>query len=258
MINGTFTNTNVVISSNNFTEEELKKLPSLDNFIFQTKKILTIGILKLNVNALTETDTVMKGLTEPDASILISYKNENIVALADSQGAFSYAYDVLLSEVTIITFTVKENNELIYETRKIQIVYSGDLLLESASKLISFKLLSIKLDPIICPRNDELKVTVMDSRVNSTNWKLYVSVVQDLTSSNGIVLENSLVFVDEDDNIIPLTKAPVFVYKGEKNDEDVKMTNVMWDENKGILLRIMDPLINQMDYSAIISWNIEE
>ena len=38
MINGTFTNTNVVISGNNFTEEELKKLPSLDNFIFQTKK----------------------------------------------------------------------------------------------------------------------------------------------------------------------------------------------------------------------------
>ena len=91
----------------------------------------------------------------------------------------------------------------------------------------------------------------MDSRVNSTNWKLYVSVVQDLTSSNGIVLEDSLVFVDEDDNIIPLTKAPVFVYKGEKNDEDVKVTNVMWDENKGILLRIMAPLINQMDYRRI-------
>lgn len=258
MINGTFTNTKVVISGNNFTEEELKKLPSLDNFIFQTKKVLTIGILKLHVNALTETDTVMKGLTEPDASILISYKDENIVALADSQGAFSYAYDVPLPEGTIITFTVKENNELIYETRQIQIVYSGDLLLESASKLISFKLLPIKLDPIICPRNDELKVTVMDSRVNSTNWKLYVSVVQDLTSSNGIVLEDSLVFVDEDDNIIPLTKAPVLVYTGEKNDEDVKVTNVMWDENKGILLRIMAPLINQMDYSAIISWDIEE
>lgn len=257
-ITGTFTNTKVTITSNNFTEEELNTLPELNNFIFQTKKILTIGTLKIHINALTNTDTVIKGITTQNASILISYNDQNIVTQADDQGSFTYTYQTPLEEGTIITFTAKENNELIYKTKKIQIVYEGDLILENASKIINFKLSPIKLDPIICPRNEELKVTITDSRINSTNWKLYAEITQDLTSQTGQVLENSLIFIDENNNIIPLTKAPVLVYTGEKTEEGIKVTNVTWDENKGILLQITKPLINQMEYSAIILWSIKE
>ncbi len=257
-ITGTFTNTKVTITSNNFTEEELNTLPDLNNFIFQTKKILTIGTLKIHINALTNTDTVIKGITTQNASILISYNDQNIVTQADDQGSFTYTYQTPLEEGTIITFTAKENNELIYKTKKIQIVYEGDLILENASKIINFKLSPIKLDPIICPRNEELKVTITDSRINSTNWKLYAEITQDLTSQTGQVLENSLIFIDENNNIIPLTKDPVLVYTGEKTEEGIKVTNVTWDENKGILLQITKPLINQMEYSAIILWSIKE
>lgn len=257
-ITGTFTNTKVTITSNNFTEEELNTLPELNNFIFQTKKILTIGTLKIHINALTNTDTVIKGITTQNASILISYNDQNIVTQADDQGSFTYTYQTPLEEGTIITFTAKENNELIYKTKKIQIVYEGDLILENASKIINFKLSPIKLDPIICPRNEELKVTITDSRINSTNWKLYAEITQDLTSQTGQVLENSLIFIDENNNIIPLTKDPVLVYTGEKTEEGIKVTNVTWDENKGILLQITKPLINKMEYSAIILWSIKE
>lgn len=43
-ISGTFNANSVTISSNNFTEEELLKLPDLKNFIFVNKKILSIGV----------------------------------------------------------------------------------------------------------------------------------------------------------------------------------------------------------------------
>lgn len=43
-ITGTFNANSVTISSNNFTEEELLKLPDLKNFIFVNKKILSIGV----------------------------------------------------------------------------------------------------------------------------------------------------------------------------------------------------------------------
>ena len=145
IINGTFTNSAITISSNNFTTEELNSLPSLDNFIFQNKRILTIGDFQIHMNALTDTDTSMTGITGKDASILITYNDITTIALAD-----------------------------------------------------------------------------------------------------------------ENDNMITLSDSKTLVYTGTNNDGSVKITNVTFDNDKGILLKVTEPLMNNMEYESVISWSIEE
>lgn len=108
-----------------------------------------------------------------------------------------------------------------------------------AEKTLSFQ---IKSSPLPCPKTTVLTIVVPDSRVNSSNWKLYASIYHDLTSSSGIVLKDSLVTIDKDENITVLSNTPTFVYNGENNGGSIKVTNITWKKQEDILLQITDAL----------------
>ena len=258
IISGTFSSTTTKIESNNFTEEEIKALPLLTNFIFPNKKILSIGKIPFRVNALTDKDTIMRGITLPKASILIKYDDVSKIVTSDDDGNFTYTYDSPLSIGTLITFNTKEYNDLLYNTKSIEIVYSGELTIDSASSLISFKLEPISTKPLLCPRKNDVSVIVTDSRVNSTAFKLYAAINHDLTSSSGVTLKDALVYVNEVGDIKSLSTTPVLVYTGTPNEGVIKVTNVTWKDNEGILLNVTEPLINNLEYTATITWSIEE
>lgn len=257
-IDGTFTSSKVTISNNNYTEEELAKLPDLSNFNFVNKKILSIGTFPIHINPLTDQDTTIKGITGVNDSILIEYNDVSTVVVADELGNFNYTYDSPLDIGTIITFNVKKYNDLIYFTKVIQIVYSGELRLDSDDKNFKFKVVAIKENPILCPRLNNIILTVTDSRINSTDWKLYATINHDLMSDDGIILKDSLVFVNDADEIKVLSSVPTLVYTGEKNDGSIKVTDISWVEDKGILLALNDPLENNVEYKAEITWTLEE
>lgn len=257
-ITGTFSNTSVKINSNNYTEEELANLPDISNFIFANKKIFSVGDFTFRVDAITDTDTKMSGVTIPKASILISYQDINMVVNADDTGNFTYSYENDLPIGTIITFQVKEYQDLLYHTKVVQIVYSGELILESASGVVNFKLLPISTNPIICPRSSDLVVNVIDSRAVSTDWKLYASIKHDLISEQGITLKDGLIYKDASGNISALSSNPILVYTGKKNDGNTLNTSVTWNDDEGILLMITDKIINGIEYETNIVWTIEE
>lgn len=257
-IKGTFTNSATNISSNNYTEEELANLPSLSNFIFSNKKIMSVGDFQIHVNTLTDTDTELVGLMDNDASILIEYNDVSSVIKASSTGNFSYSYDEALPIGTVITLTAKSQNDLIYHTKVIQIIYTGELILDETSKLINFVFSPISIDPVLCPRKNDLVVVVTDSRANSTSWKLYAALDHDLISSDGKILKDAIVFIDEDGNITNLSTTPILVYTGEGNGGSTKVTNVSFSKNRGILLRISDSIANGVEYESLISWSLEE
>lgn len=257
-IKGKFTSSGCTVESHDFTEEELKELPAISNFVFANKKIFSIGDFAFRVNALTDSDVIMSGVTVPGTSILISYNDVNSVALADSDGKFSYSYDSALPIGTVITFDAKLSDDVIYHTKVIQIVYSGEIVLDSASSVVTFKLVPISDSPIICPRDSVLNVIVMDSRVNSSDWKLYASVKGSLVSNMGEVFEGVLIYRDSSGNVYPLGNSPILVYTGSNNDGNEKVTTVSWNDNEGILLRIDGKVICNREYTASIVWNIEE
>lgn len=257
-ITGTFTSTLTTIKTNNFSSQELEELPALSNFIFPNKKILSIGKLPFYMSPLTDTDTIMSGITEANSSILIQYDNTNEVVTSDSNGKFSYNYSTPLPIGTIITLNVKKQNSLIYQTKKIQIVFSGELIIDEITKEIKFSLNPISTNPIICPRSNQVIIKIIDSRVNSSNWKLYASINHDLASEDNKVLKDSLVFIDQDSNINTLSENKTLIYTGENNNGEVKITNVDWQNNEGILLLIKDVISNNTTYEATITWTIEE
>ena len=187
---------------------------------------------------------------------MISYQDVNTVVNASDSGIFTYSYPDTLPIGTVITFQVKEHNSLLYHTKVIQIVYSGELLLESASKIVNFKLVPISLNPILCPRSSELVVNVIDSRV--TDWKLYASIKHDLISPQEVTLKDSLVYKDDTGKITVLSSTPTLVYTGKKNDGSTLNTSVTWKDDEGILLMITDKLINGMEYETNIIWTVEE
>ena len=109
-ITGTFTNSKTIITSSNFTESELTTLPSLDKFIINNKKIISIGDFVLHVDALTDTDTVIKGSTLSNSSILIEYESESAFVKVGEDGTYSYTLPNTLPIGTKITFNTKLQN----------------------------------------------------------------------------------------------------------------------------------------------------
>lgn len=255
---GTFSSSQVKITSHNFTEQEIEKLPSLDNFIFSNKRIFSVGDFPFMVNALTDSDTSMSGVTLENASVLITYNDKSSVVICDEKGNFSYSYDEALPIGTVITFNIKMYNDLIYHTKVITIVYSGELFIDSVSSSINFKLSPISLNPILCPREGELFVNVVDSRVSSTDWKLYASIKHEFMDILGNILNGSLVYKDELGNVVTLSDKPTLVYNGKKNSGNVENTSVTWNEDEGILLMINGKIISGLEYSTVILWSLEE
>lgn len=197
-------------------------------------------------------------LTKPKASILIQYNEVSEVITANENGQFSYTYEEALPIGTKITFQSKLADEVIYHTKVITIVYSGELVIDKATEKITFLLESISLSPLLCPKTTELKVMVTDSRINSSAWKLYATINHDLTNQEGKILRDSLVFKDSTNDIIVLSNQPTLVYTGESNGGQIKVTEVVWDVDAGILLQILDYIENNTQYNAVITWSITE
>ena len=124
----------------------------------------------------------MKGTTEEEASILITYNEVETVVTASDQGTFEYDYTTPLPIGTTITFYAKKYNDLLYHTKTIQIIYPGELVIDDATKMIVFELSPISLNPILCPKKESIIIHVTDTRVNSTNWRLYATLEKELNA----------------------------------------------------------------------------
>lgn len=257
-ISGTFTNAITNISDTNFTEEELKLLPSLDNFNLNYCKILSLGLFIFSINSLTDTDLEITGLTEAYSSVLIEYNNVAVTVEANESGVFTHSYTNYLSPNTKVNLTVKSYNSVLYYAKQIEVVYNGELYIAEASVNVQFDIYAISTNPLFCPRLTDLSINVIDGRLNSSNWKLYASINHDLTSKKGDVLENSLVFVDSNGNISTLSSTPTLVYTGTANSGKLLSTKVRWNKKEGILLRILEPLENNTIYDTEIIWSIRE
>ena len=80
-----------------------------------------------------------------------------------------------------------------------------------------------------------------------------------LTSTNGFILENALVFKKFDDEVITLSNTPTVVFTGSNNEEIVSFKELNWSTEKGPLLDLTnDALEINEEYFSTIYFNIEE
>lgn len=256
-ITGKFNSTKTTIEKSNFTEEELLNLPSLSNFNISTNKALSVADSILHINPITDKSLNITGKTTNPSSVLIQYNDINATVKTDENNLFKYDYETELEIGTVITITSKENNSLIYHTKKVTIIYSGDLTIDTYPEKIEFILSRINNNNILLSKNEDIIIKITDSRIDSTDWKLYASINHDLEDDDKTLI-SSIVYLDDNGNINILSNEKTLVYQGEKNEGVTKETTIVFKKDENILAQIINYIEINKIYSAVIIWSLEE
>ena len=255
-ISGVLDKTTTTISSHNFTDTELTSLSDINNFSFQDRKILTIGLLKINVHPILNSTNSISGHTIPYANIKIEYDNKNLTTTADENGLFDVNIDSSISDDTKVKITSCLNS--CFTERKVTVPFMGELTLLKATENIPFSMTPSSTNPLILPKKNKTVVTVIDSRVNSTKWKLYLNSINPMIESAGKVLIDSLFFKKFDNEEIAIKTNKKLIYESSDNGGNVTVNNVTFSVDKGLFLKPSDNLYEDEDYSTLIVWSVEE
>lgn len=137
-------------------------------------------------------------------TVLVSTSSELKDALENDNRLFEYNLPLAISDNTKVELTLNVSESFIYKTRTITTPFTVELTLLDANPSIDFSFVPIG-DTYIFPKVSDLKTKIVDSRLSSSDWKLYAYINNPLTSSLGYTLENALVFKKFDDETIILT-----------------------------------------------------
>lgn len=254
-ISGTLSGTTTEIISHNFTIDELSILPSLDLFNLTNLKEFSVGSSVINVLPLDSNSTDFKGYTTSYANVMISYGDFIFRVEADLNGYFENPIGDKLEDGTEVTFISNVSGSFIYEKRVITIPFDGEISITYYPSSISFDLKSISNNYI--SKTKDYLIRVIDGRREKNGFKLLANIDNDLTSLNGYVLENSLVFKRIDGEVITLSKDKQVIYEEESNSNI--LYNLNFSKDRGPLLDISNKylLLNE-EYFANINIYLEE
>lgn len=257
-LTGTITQTETSITTHNLTEEELANLPSLDNFKFQSKKQFSIGAIKTNIHPLNNTQDTISGHTSSFADVLIKYNGNTKIVTAEEDGFFKYDLTTSIPDNTEIEFISNISNSFLYETRKITTPFNGELSLMDTDNSLSFSLIPINNSKIF-PRTKKIVISVVDSRLNSSNWRLFAYIDTPLTSLSGYLLEDALIFKKLTNENIILNETPQLVFQGVDTGGNPNKIDLTFSEEKGPLLDLTNnALVANEEYFANIHFKVEE
>ena len=254
-ITGVLNKDSTTVTSHNFTDTELSSISDINSFSFQDKKILTIGMVKINVHPITNSTAKISGHTIPYTNVKIEYDNKSLTSSADENGLFEANVDSAIAENTRVKITSCLNS--CFTERKVTTPFMGELTLLKATENIPFSMKMSSTNPIILPKKNETVVTVVDSRVNSTNWKLYLNYTNPMIESTGKVLIDSLLFKKFNNEEIFLKTTKKLIYESNDNGGVVNVSNITFSTDKGLFLRPSKDLLEDEDYSTIIVWSVE-
>lgn len=258
-ISGVFTSTSTTISSHNLTSEELNVLSSLDDFSFQSRKQFSLGNIFMNVHSISSNSLSISGHTDSVGDVLIEYDGNSFLTSTDSDGLFRYDLSSSLVDGEEISITYNIPGSFLYGTRRVTVPYDGELSLLKATSVFSFLLTPISYNPVILPKDRNLVTKVVDSRVSSSNWKLYAFLKGEMTSLNGYVLDGALIFKKFNDEIVVLNENPVLVYTGTANGGDALVSEVTWSYEKGPLLSLSSNYLEaNEEYFACVVFDLKE
>ncbi len=255
-ITGVFNKDNTTITSHNFTDSELSTLMDISNFSFQNRKILTIGMLKINVHPITNSLNTVSGHTIAYSNVKIEYDDKSLTTEADENGLFEVDIDSNISDNTTIKITSCQN--ACYTERKVVTPFSGELTLLKATENIPFNITPTSTNPVILSKKNKTIVTVVDSRKNSTKWKLYINYIYPMMDYDGNILLNSLFFKKFNNENISLNTSKKLIYESSDNEGNITISNVTFSVDKGLFLKPSKDLIEEDDYHTLIIWSIEE
>lgn len=256
---GILTSSMTAVTSHNLTTSELSKLSDIGSFSFLSRKQFSIGDISTNIHVINTTNNSISGHTAGFADILINYSGVREIVSANDEGLFEYQASSKIENGTQIEFIINIPNSFIYKTRKITTPYNGELSLLDTDTTVTFDLLPISSNPLILAKKDSLLIKVVDSRLNSTAWKLYAYISKFPTSQFGYVLSDALIFKKFNDEIVVLNETAQLVFTGTDNGGVALKTTVTCSKEKGPLLDLSNNYLEiNEEYFADIYFKIEE
>lgn len=254
-ITGTFDKNTTTITSHNFTENELNSLTDINSFSFQNIKILTIGMLKINIHPINNSINTISGHTIPYSAVLIEYDTKRLTTTANEEGLFEIDIDSAVPDNTRVKITSCLNG--CYTERKVNTPFDGELTLLRTTENIVFNTTPTSNKPIILNKKNMTEIKVVDSRINSTKWKLYINYVNPMISGDKVLID-SLKFKKFDNELINLTTNKQLVYESNSNNGNVEVSNITFSTDKGLMIIPNKNLLMDEDYCTLIIWSIEE
>lgn len=255
-INGTITKDSTIITSHNFTSEEVNSLSDITNFTFQKKKMLTVGMVKINIHPIIDTVNVLSGHTIGYADVEIEYNTKTLTAKADENGLFEFNLYNIIPNDTTVKLTTYLNG--CFTERKIIVPFYGELTLLQVTENIRFSQNKISQKPLILSKKNQTIITIVDSRINHTKWKLFANFINPMIERSGMILIDSLLFKKFNNEIIKLTTNKKLVYEANNTSENVEVNKITFSVDKGLLLSPNKNLLEDEDYSTLIIWTLEE
>lgn len=256
---GTITKTETTIETHNFSSTELLELPELTNFVFQNRKEFSIGTFPLNIHPITNTSLSISGHANDLTDVIIAYESISDIVTTDETGLFTYTLSNVIQDNTKVKITANIQGSFIYATRELVTPHNGELTMMESPTNIEFSLTPILLDPVILPKKEENIIKIIDSRLTSSNWNLYVHLSNPMHSINGYTLLNAVVFKKFDNSTVILNEVPSLVFTGNETSGDVEVHNVTWSVNNGLLLRLIDNALEvNEEYNTKVIWSIRE
>lgn len=127
------------------------------------------------------------------------------------------------------------------------------------TKIFNFSLVPISSNSIIFGKSESISLVVVDSRINSSEWKIYAYMEKPLTSQIGYTLPGVLVFKKLDDETISLNETPSLLFNGTNNNGDAKRTLITWSKEKGPLLDLTNNALEaNEEYFVEVIFLLEE
>lgn len=228
-------------------------------FSFESTSAFSISCGELDYWLISPTLTTTKLLTNNPLYTWYKSPQENILLTATATSART---TVASSNLTTAESALLPNLTLLQlqTANTLRFVYIGSIDMGPVPSVIEFQRPIVNTNPVILGRKDKtITITVQDTRAFSKNWNLYAYINSDLITQDGKhSLPDSLIFVDNNQQIKALSKTPTLIYAGTSNNGNPKTTTITWSENTGILFKINKPLYNGETYSTTINWNLTD
>lgn len=259
-INGGSTNTVFTLDAGgtNLTAEELEG-KALSNLLLNSAFVFSIGSLPLRVDTVTDDNYPVQGMTMPGAKIEVGYKAEGVDYSASDTAAKDGSFRAVTTEPIPVTevVTVYANLPFLISSFVTSAVDAGELAITGLPAQITFTIAKkAALTPKLFGRTDDnWTITVSDTRIRKTAWRLYGAIDGHLTSENNHTLPDAVVFRKEDGTIQLMDTRPLLLWLDETGASTV---NVCWAADKGLLMQeCANPICVNEQYTASIDWSLE-
>lgn len=226
---------------------------------FKTMTIFPIsGISQPAVDRLTDTDVILTGTTEPCLTVTASdsFNNEWPAKADKSTGKFNielgkFAPYKVGSEVKV---TVSDNYG--HTSEDMIVAVQGNRLSFNAPDQLKFKQAAAE-DTLMTILRDDPNWQIKVTNTTDSSWKLTAKEKEPLSTANGNVIENGLVFKKNEET--SSLSEEVLIYQQSKNGPIETLIN--WNKDNGLLLQL-NPIEQNVEYykpyTTTIEWTLTD